>query len=115
MEPLSPDCQWCHIKSARRYHSRWLMFNALCGCAHCHRWAHDNPVEFGEWFAKRLPHSAKLLAVPREARTWREDDFRLIEQTLLIHAVDLKVDLLHFPEQYRKRFQRAVKELKNES
>lgn len=112
MEPLSYNCQWCHIKSARRYHSRWLLFNALCGCAHCHRWAHDNPVQFGKWFAKKYPDRDALLSEPRETITWREVEFKATEYGLLIAAKELKVDPLHFPEQYRKRFQARIKESK---
>ena len=112
MEPLSYDCQWCHIKSARRYHSRWKLYNALCGCAHCHRWAHDNPTEFGQWFAAIYPDRAKILAEPRELRTWREEDFRLVEHNLLVLALELNVNALHFPKQYRKKFEAKLKELK---
>lgn len=105
------DCQWCHIKSARRYHSRWLPFNSLCLCGHCHSWAHDNPVEFGVWFAEKYPERDVLLRIPREAKTWREVDFNNMERTLLLWAVELEVKAYHFPQSYRKRFKIRIEKV----
>jgi len=115
MEPLDNDCQWCHIKSRKSNNTRWLIPNAICGCGHCHSWAHDNPNEFGVWFANKYPHLDEYLNIPRESHSWREDDYRLIESQLLRKAIDLDVDYMTVPDRgrgYRKRFIKRIKEMK---
>ena len=41
--------QTAHIISRKYGNTRHDSDNALCLCAKCHRWAHDNPYAFGMW------------------------------------------------------------------
>jgi hypothetical protein len=41
--------QCAHIYSRRHLHTRYDLNNALCLCAGCHFWAHQNPVLFARW------------------------------------------------------------------
>lgn len=114
MEPLDYNCQWCHIKSKNSNNLRWDFLNVLCGCGHCHAWAHANPNEFGVWFAQKYPHRNDYINLPREHKPWKEDDFRKVESFLLQKAIDLEIDSLTIPERgrgYRKRFENKMKEL----
>lgn len=43
------NLQCAHIYSRRYKSIRWNPLNALCLCASCHFWAHNNPLEFGEF------------------------------------------------------------------
>lgn len=114
MKPLDYDCQWLHIKSRKSNNLRWNLFNAMCGCGHCHGWAHDNPIAFGVWFTTKYPELYKYLNMPRETHTWRENDYKLIERQLLRKAIDLDVDFLTVPDRgrgYRDRFRKRIAEL----
>lgn len=110
MEALSRDCQWVHIKSRKSNNTRWDMLNAICGCAHCHTWAHDNPDEFGLWFFDKYPYRSNYLNTVRKHYTWREESYKHIERKLLEKAIDLKVDILNVPIRYRQRFIKRIKE-----
>ena len=46
--------QCAHIFSRRFLVTRYDPLNCLCLCAGCHRWGHDNPVEFTEWVKEFL-------------------------------------------------------------
>jgi hypothetical protein len=46
--------QTAHIFSRRYVSTRYEPLNALCLCAGCHRWGHDNPVEFVEFIKELL-------------------------------------------------------------
>jgi hypothetical protein len=41
--------QCCHIYSRKFGSIRFDYDNAICLCARCHRWGHDNPTEFSDW------------------------------------------------------------------
>lgn len=115
MEPLDNNCQWVHIKSRKSNNTRWNLFNAICGCGHCHAWAHDNPNEFGVWFATKYPELDKYLNMPRDSHTWRESNYKLVECQLLRKAIDLEVDFMTVPDRsrgYRDRFRKRIAELK---
>lgn len=114
MQPLDFNCQWCHIKSKKSNDFRFDMLNALCGCAHCHAWAHANPVLFGVWFIETYPYRAEYINRPTKIKTWREDDFKKIEAGLLQKAIDLEIDSLIVPVRYRKRFMKKIKEFVDE-
>lgn len=111
MVPLDFNCQWCHIKSRKSNNTRWDLLNAVTGCGHCHSWGHDNPNEFGVWFAMAFPARNHYLSIPKELKTWREDDFKEVEAFLLIKTIDLKVDPMNVPAAYRIRFIRKIKDL----
>ena len=109
MQPLDYNCQWCHIISRNSYNWRWSLLNALCGCGHCHNWAHANPVPFGIWFAEKYPIRNVLLNIPLRNVTWRKSDFEDMERRLVEMAIILNVDILHIPDKgnthYQSRFE----------
>lgn len=43
-----------HIRSRVRLNLRYDLENGLCLCHACHRWAHQNPVDFTWWLEKYL-------------------------------------------------------------
>lgn len=45
-QPPEVSLQCAHILSRRFTATRWDENNALCLCAGCHFWAHNNPIEF---------------------------------------------------------------------
>ncbi len=116
MEPLDFNCQWVHIKSKRSNKMRWILLNAVCGCGSCHAWAHDNPDEFGKWFAAKYPHREKWInKINKEPnKTWRDEDYKKVELYLLEKAIDLNVDYINIPKRYRDRFKRMTEELRME-
>ncbi len=114
LRPLDKNTQWIHIKSRNSNIVRWDTRNALCGCGQCHQWAHSNPNEFGEWFAKNYPyrHEAINELIRRPLQTWREDDYKYYEKALLQEALECRVDYLNVPVKYRMRLKRKLEELK---
>ena len=116
MEPGSRQCQWCHVRGRKSYNTRWLLENALTGCAHCHAWEHENPVEFGVWFAKNYPERyEEILGWSQWGYgTWREQEFLAEEQYLLGHAILYDVQPETVPEGYRSKFIRKVKEFQGD-
>jgi hypothetical protein len=111
MQPLDKNCQWCHIESRSSNNWRWSPLGAICGCGHCHAWAHSKPVQFGIWFADKYPIRNVLLSMPISNHTWRESDFKDMERRLLEIAVILKVDVLNVPtiSGHRRRFEIRIK------
>ena len=109
MQPLSFNCQWCHIKSRNSNNFRWDLLNALTGCGHCHQWAHANPHEFGVWFEAKYPHRYKYLIQYIPIHTWRESHYREVEKALISKAKDLNIRPEVVPQAHRKRFMRAMK------
>jgi 5-methylcytosine-specific restriction endonuclease McrA len=51
----TPQIQWCHIRSRRYLSTRWLPANAIAACAAHHRWSHDNPIDFAEFWTAAYP------------------------------------------------------------
>lgn len=43
--------QTAHIYSRKFNSVRFDEDNAICLCARCHRWGHDNPTEFTDWLS----------------------------------------------------------------
>ena len=114
MLPLDRNCQWCHIKSRSSNNLRWDTWNAITGCGACHKWAHDNPNEFGVWFAKNYRHRNENLNEPRFTKTWKEDDFKQVEHDLLKEALDVEVDYMSMMPSwgYRERLKRKLEDLR---
>lgn len=66
-------CHWAHIYGrGRGLFMRWDFLNSLVLCAGCHRWAHSQPLDFGEWFAQRFPARFIYLTqnVPNQKGVW---------------------------------------------
>lgn len=56
----------CHIHSRRYRQIRWSWLNVLCLCAGCHRWSHDNPMEFADFVkTKRRPKELEELIIKK--------------------------------------------------
>ena len=86
--------------------------NNICGCGHCHQWAHANPADFENWYAEKFPEFWAILNIPLKHFTWREDDFKKEERRLLLDAIELNVDPMHVPSSYRGRFMRRISDMK---
>lgn len=116
MMPGDHNCQWCHITGRNNNNLRWELLNALTGCGHCHRWAHDNPTKFGRWFNAKYPYVQTFLDLPEHDvhHTWKETDYLEIERRLLEKAVELDVDFMWVPTSsgYRGKFVRRLLETK---
>lgn len=114
MMPLDRNCQWCHIKSRSRNDLRWNEWNAITGCGACHQWAHANPNEFGVWFQHQYPWRYGYLndLAKQPLHTWKEDEYKEVEEELLRSAFDLEVDYLNIPERFQMRLKRKLEELK---
>jgi hypothetical protein len=54
----APANQWCHIYSRRYLCLRWDPLNAWAGCAKCHWWWHDRPLDAGLWILSELGEEA---------------------------------------------------------
>jgi hypothetical protein len=108
------NCQWCHVKSRSSNNLRWDLLNSICGCGHCHHWAHANPNEFGIWLANKFPARNDYIndRAKEPRKTWREEDFREIERMLLQKCIDLEVSLECFSKKPRKRFIKRLEEFK---
>lgn len=39
-----------HVYGRNNHRLRWEPRNGVCLCARCHRYFHDNPLEFANWF-----------------------------------------------------------------
>jgi hypothetical protein len=115
MLPLDKNCQWCHIKSRGRNDVRWDINNALCGCGACHQWAHANPNEFGVWFAKTYPDRNEIInrQILEPLHTWKEDDYKEVEEELLYEAKNIGVDYLNMPQRFRMKLKRKLEELRS--
>lgn len=70
--------QCAHIYSRKYTSIRFDPFNAVCLCAGCHFWAHQNPLEFIEFiqnsFEGRLEYlrEARKLLIKRKPKEWQE-------------------------------------------
>jgi hypothetical protein len=53
-QPPAVRLNCAHIFSRRYLHLRWNERNALCLCAKCHFWAHDEPVNFALWLQEYI-------------------------------------------------------------
>lgn len=115
MHSLDRNCQWCHIKSRSGNNLRWDTRNAITGCGACHKWAHDNPNEFGVWFADNYPQRNEYLNEPRITKNrWKKEDFVKIETKLLQEALDVGVDYMSMMQSwnYRQRLKQKLADLK---
>lgn len=110
------NCHWCHIKSRSSNSVRWQLPNCETLCGTCHQFAHANPDVAWDWLFEMFPNRKELLnKLASDVKTWRQDDFEFIETYLLGKAKDFKVKPEHLPEKYRKRFERKISEVKNET
>ena len=65
-----------HIYSRKFGSVRFDEDNALCLCARCHRWGHDNPTEFADFVNEKKNTSSlkiiKELLTKRKLADWLE-------------------------------------------
>ena len=68
-------CEWCgktigqlhchHVIGRTNKRLRWNLRNGVCLCAGCHKMnagnAHDDPIEFLEWFEEHRPEDYKYI------------------------------------------------------
>lgn len=47
--------QCAHIVGRNNHSLRFDLKNVLCLCAGCHRWGHDNPDKFTDFWRKKYP------------------------------------------------------------
>lgn len=68
--------QCAHIYSRKFGSVRFDEENALCLCAKCHRWGHDNPLEFARFVEKKRVYDRlvkkKNKIVKRKLADWLE-------------------------------------------
>lgn len=76
--------QCAHIYSRKFGSVRFDPLNARCLCASCHRWGHDNPVDFGEWVQETMNiHDLNLLSQHRNTPVKRKlADWLILESEL---------------------------------
>lgn len=108
------NCQWAHVISRSSNNLRWHLCNALTLCGECHQFAHSHPTEYALWFVKNCTGMWNVINSPmyRLHITWKEEDYRKVEQYLLQKCKDFKVDPLSVPVKYRNKFIKAMKEFK---
>jgi len=102
------NCQWAHLKSRSSNNLRWDIINALTACGRCHQWAHANPTAFGVWLKEKYPHIWDYVNMPRDNKTWRQEDYLEIETMLLGKCRDLNVDPLNIAVYWRKKLMRKL-------
>lgn len=79
--------QTAHIYSRRYVNLRYDINNVLCLCASCHRWAHDNPLDFITWFSKDYDDRAVyLMTKKRIIKKWTADDYKKVIKELENYA-----------------------------
>jgi len=75
--------QTAHIFSRKNYSTRWDEDNAVCLCAKCHFFAHQNPVLFTEFIQDHLGiekyESLKMRAAQMKKWTIEQLEARLAE------------------------------------
>jgi 5-methylcytosine-specific restriction endonuclease McrA len=59
-----PATQVHHFYSRRFRRIRWSAANLVSICASCHRFAHDCPAAFVEWFKASRPEDYRALSDP---------------------------------------------------
>lgn len=111
--PGDRNIQACHTKSKGScvMDLRWELLNLDTACGQCHAHMHANPDSFGVWCKEDRPHIYEFLNEPRAVRPWKEADYLAVERTLLGKALDLDVDYMSFPQQYRVRFKARMSDL----
>lgn len=114
LKPLDENTQWIHIKSRNSNIVRWDINNSLCGCGQCHQWGHANPNEFGEWFADAYPGRNQIInqLIRQPSFVWKEDNYKEVEEELLMQCVAVGVDYMNCPVKYRMRLKRKLEELR---
>ena len=60
-----------HIVGRNNHTLRFDFINMLCLCAGCHRWAHDNPDEFTDFWRKKWPSRKVYIDANRNKITKR--------------------------------------------
>ena len=102
------QCHWHHIRSRKSNYLRWDLCNGITLCSVCHSEWHDGPVG-AVWFAKEFPHRYEYIySKPLHIGTWKEDDFRAIEELLIEKCIEFGVTVDNMPQAYKVRYGKAV-------
>jgi len=85
---------WSHVYGRRSKNLRWRESNHLLLCSTCHRWMHEFPTEFTQWFvdkfgAARQKKLQELYAHPQEMTV---EDYLAINAQLKETLVKLERD-----------------------
>lgn len=105
------DCQWAHIKGRSRNALRWRLENGLTLRGKEHKWGHDNPADFENWFKEKFPDRWKVIELlwKEPLRTWYERDYEDVEAYLLCYAKLFDVKPENMESRFRKRLERKLK------
>ncbi len=69
--------QCAHIYSRKYVNLRYDIYNVLNLCAKCHRFAHDNPLDFMLWFNQNYSDRVKYLQKKHQIiKKWTVDDYK---------------------------------------
>ena len=75
---------WAHVYGRRAKVIRWNPLNWLLLCATCHRWSHENPILFTEWFTGTFGkvRTKELEELLRSTKTITVKDYEKINRSL---------------------------------
>ena len=78
------NLQCSHIYTRNQKAIRWDAQNALCLCAGCHFWWHQNPIETLELVKKIFgeDHDALLRSKARNTHPWFEENYQKVKTQL---------------------------------
>ena len=88
-----------HIIGRGKKTTRWLLENGLTMCFTCHRWSHENPLDWVDWLEKHLSKefcqrlrnlSNETFKRSRDVPIWKEN---LNEQEEELTGGDIAKDL----------------------
>ena len=103
------DLQWHHIRYRTLNHLRWDLLNGISLCASCHRQWHQGAllqVWFEQNFKARYDY---IYSKSRHEGTWKEQDFREVEEYLIQKCADLNVDCDKIADKtHRKRLEKLL-------
>ena len=70
---------------------RWDFLNALTLCAGCHKWGHENPLAFTNWFKGKWKHRYDyLIEIRKDVRPVRTVEMTEWREKLKQKLKDLK-------------------------
>lgn len=102
------DAHCHHIRTRNYNHLRWDLVNLITLCSGDHDWVGEGAMG-GVWVKDTFPWRYDYVySKPRHKGTWKEADFREIEDYLIGKLVDFEAEP---SEKYLVRFNKRRKEL----